>query len=156
MRNRRTARHVYRAALRAVLFAAAGLVVGSVAAAPIDVPDPRAFARLPAVQQEAIRDDLHRRMMEATPQERSQYRAGLRAAIERLSPDERREIAEYTRRRWEEMSPQDRERAARQRRERARLMSAEERKEALEQRRQLLEALSVDERAVLQQRLPEK
>ena len=125
-------------------------------AAPIEAPDPVAFARLPIAQQEAVRDDIHRQMLAATPQERSQFRHAMRLSIVRLTTEERREIAELARRRWQQLAPEQRERLTRQRRERAEHMSPEERKEALEQRRLLLEAPSPDERARLEQPLPSK
>src|SRR5690349_15900489 len=97
----------------------------SVQAAPIDVPDPVAFARLPLAQQEAIRADINRQMTAATPQERSQFRNAVRQSIEKLTPEQRREIEDQARQRWQQLSPQERERLVQQRREWVEKMSPE-------------------------------
>lgn len=140
--------------LRSMLAALLLSVCGTAFAAPIAVPDPREFARLPLDQQEAIRDDIHRRMMVATPAERTRFRAELRTSIESLTPTERAEIADQAARRWGRLSPAEREKILAQRQERAKLMSDAERRESLEQRRHLLDALTAEERARLQQPLP--
>lgn len=151
-------RRFLRRAMRhpAAVFAAALLAASSLAAAPLQVPDPVAFAHLGVSQQEAASDELHRRMLAATPEERAAFRVALRESIERLTPVQRKEIVDLTRLRWEQMTPAERERVLTKRRQWAAQMTPQERDEAISQRKRLFEALSPDESRRLRERLPAK
>jgi hypothetical protein len=125
-------------------------------AAPVDVPDPKAWAQLAPAEQARRRADLQQRLEQATPQERKQFRRQLRERLEALSPAERQALIGQTREQWRQLPPEERERLVQERRERLLSMPPTERRQLLQQRRLMLEKLSPEERAALREKLLER
>lgn len=75
------------------------LALLSAHAAPLEVPDPAAWAALSPQAQATRRAELRQRLRQATPQERAAFRNRLRERLEGMTPEQRQALAGCTRER---------------------------------------------------------
>jgi len=130
------------------------LAAGTTQAAPIAVPDPKAWVALSPMQQQQKREEIRRQLETATASEREAFRRDLRVTLQGMSPQDRRVLIDRTKDRWLAMTPLEREAFKRDRAKRLEQLPADERMRLLAERRAMLERLSPDERAALREKLP--
>ncbi len=119
----------------------------------VPVPDAAEWARMTPQQQAERRQDIQRRLQQASPQDRQRFRETLRERLESLTPEQRQGLINNTRERWQAMTPEERREFTEERRRQVGEMTPRERRALLRERRALLEKMTPQERRALREKL---
>jgi len=123
------------------------LLGGSVAQGAVPDPvDPRESVNYTFDQRMAHTKQLHAKLREASPAERSMYFDKSLEAIKKLSPEERRDLSEKFKSQWKKLTDEQKKQVKQEARNYITSLPDAERKELKRRREMLLEFMSPEER----------